>query len=295
MKVGEEVVKENAVVAYRRGSPRSLSGNRTPVQILGVNIHPVTMEQTLQSLESFALGSDTHQIATVNPEFVMLAQIHRDFHDALNNASLCVPDGIGIVLGARLLGYDVPERVAGIDILERFSSVASRRGFRIFLLGAQPGVAERAATLLTQKYPGLIVAGTYAGSPRREEEDEICRRIRNSAPHILFVAYSTPLQDVWIARNQSRVGVPVAMGVGGSLDFVAGVQHRAPLWVRRVGLEWLFRLVNQPSRWRRMLTLPRFAFAVIAARIGLIQTSNTSLASPRQPGPQFDNRDVRAS
>jgi N-acetylglucosaminyldiphosphoundecaprenol N-acetyl-beta-D-mannosaminyltransferase len=140
---------------------------------------------------------------------------------------------------------------------------AARQGWRLFLLGAAPGVAEKTARILTGHYPGLHIVGTYAGSPAAEEEDQIVAMINASQADILFVAYGAPNQDKWIARNLPRLKVGVAMGVGGAFDFIAGVTQRAPVWMRQAGIEWLHRLIQQPWRWRRMLRLPLFAVAVM--------------------------------
>ena len=131
------------------------------------------------------------------------------------------------------------------------------------MLGAGPGVAQRTASILQARHPGLDVAGTYAGSPTDADAAEIVTRIREARPDILFVAYGAPKQDLWIAKHREALGVPVMMGVGGSFDFISGVQKRAPRWVQRVNLEWLFRLLSQPWRWRRQLALPSFAWAVM--------------------------------
>jgi N-acetylglucosaminyldiphosphoundecaprenol N-acetyl-beta-D-mannosaminyltransferase len=128
-------------------------------------------------------------------------------------------------------------------------------------------VAERAAAVLTRRHLGLEIAGTYAGSPDPAEENEIVARVRAAAPDFLFVAYGAPRQDLWIHRNLHRLGVPVCMGVGGTLDFIAGVTPRAPRWMRRHGLEWLYRLYLQPWRWRRMLALPRFVYHVFRQKL----------------------------
>ena len=133
----------------------------------------------------------------------------------------------------------------------------------MFLLGAGPGVAERAGAVLVERYPGLNVVGAYAGSPADADAPEIIERIGAARPDVLFVAYGAPKQDFWIARHGAATGVPAMMGVGGSLDFLAGVQKRAPRWVQRINLEWLYRLIAQPSRWRRQLALPRFVWAVL--------------------------------
>lgn len=237
------------------------------VEILGVQIHKVRMSDVLSLLEHMIESGERHHVMTVNPEFVMIAQRNQQFRSVLNNASLLFPDGIGLVLASGLLGGKLPERVAGVDVVEKFASIAGEKEYRMFLLGAAPGVAERAAAMLQQRYPRLIIAGTYAGSPHPSEEEEICRRINDVSPHMLLVAYGPPHQDLWIARNFYRINVPVSMGVGGTFDFIAHVIPRAPLMVRKSGLEWLYRLVRQPHRWRRMLALPRFAFLVARERL----------------------------
>jgi N-acetylglucosaminyldiphosphoundecaprenol N-acetyl-beta-D-mannosaminyltransferase len=138
--------------------------------------------------------------------------------------------------------------------------------WRLYFLGAAPGVADRVATILQARYPGLVIAGAFPGSPAPAEEDDIVERIRAARSDVLLAAFGAPAQDLWIARNLSRLQVPVAMGVGGSLDFIAGVAKRAPVWIQRIGLEWLYRLIREPWRWRRQLALPRFVWQVLFAR-----------------------------
>jgi N-acetylglucosaminyldiphosphoundecaprenol N-acetyl-beta-D-mannosaminyltransferase len=237
--------------------------NLRSTDILGVRIHQVTMNETLRFLEAMAKDGKSHHVVTVNPEFIMTAQQDRSFRDVLNSASIALPDGIGVVLASRWLGQPITERIPGVDVVEQFASVAQRHQLRLFLLGAAQGVAEIAARRLQEKYPGLCIAGTYAGSPHPDEEDEICQRIAEASPQILFVAYGAPQQDLWIARNLPRLKVPIAMGVGGSFDFIAGITIRAPRWIQEIGLEWLHRLIREPYRWRRMLALPQFVVAVI--------------------------------
>jgi N-acetylglucosaminyldiphosphoundecaprenol N-acetyl-beta-D-mannosaminyltransferase len=184
----------------------------------------------------------------------------------LEGAALALPDGVGLLWAAKCLRQPLRERVTGADTLPAIAERAAARGYGLFFLGAAPGVAERAAAMLCERYPGLRVVGCYAGSPDLAEEDALVARVRAARPDALFVAYGAPRQDLWIARNLQRLDVPVCMGVGGTLDFVAGVARRAPRWMRRWGLEWLHRLICQPWRWRRMLALPRFAGEVMRQR-----------------------------
>lgn len=244
-----------------------MNHNLSSVKILDVRVDRVTMQDTLNFVSSSISNGSYHQIVTVNPEFVMKARKNILFRNILNEAELSLPDGIGIVLASKLLGKQIPERVTGVDTVERISALARDNGWRIFFLGAADGVAEQAADILRSKYPGIQIVGTYAGSPRIEEEEGICSRIIDTKPHILFVAYGAPSQDIWIARNLNKIKVPVAIGIGGTFDFIAGISSRAPVWIQRLGVEWLYRLFREPWRWKRMLALPHFATLVIYSRI----------------------------
>ncbi len=234
-----------------------------PVVILGVPVHPVTFEDFLDAVAQFIRQGTPHQICTANPEFVMTAQRRPDFLRVLQEADLVLPDGVGLLWAAKRMGHPLPERVTGSDGIYLLAERAAREGWRLFLLGAMPGVAEKTASILAQRYPGLNVVGTYPGSPRDEDYPEIARRIKTAQPDILLVAYGAPNQDLWIAQHKEDLGVPVSMGVGGAFDFVAGVQKRAPRLLIRLNLEWLWRLVTQPWRWRRQLDLPRFVWSVL--------------------------------
>ncbi|MFQ5855222.1 MAG: WecB/TagA/CpsF family glycosyltransferase [Anaerolineae bacterium] len=249
-------------------SKYAVGNTQYTVQILGVEIDNVTTEQALRHISSFVEEGWPHQIVTVNPEFVMTAQRLPVFRDVINRADLRIPDGVGLLWAARRLGTPLQERVAGSDLVPLIARQAARLGHRTFLLGAAPGVAEKAAARLVHLAPGVMIVGTHAGSPAVEEEDDIVEMIRIAAPDILFVAYGAPQQDLWIARNLDRLEVPVAMGVGGVFDFLAGVTRRAPPWIRHLGFEWLHRLIQEPWRWRRQLDIPRFMWHVVREETG---------------------------
>ena len=203
------------------------------------------------------------QVCTVNPEFIMTARRHPAFAQALAAADLCTPDGVGVLWAARLAGVRLNERVTGSDGIHRICEQAALQGWRIFFLGAAPGVAERAAAELSRLYPGLPVAGTYGGSPADTDWPQIRQRLADAPADLLFVAYGHPRQDLWIHQHKEELPVAVALGIGGAFDFVAGITPRAPHWLRRLGLEWLYRLARQPWRWRRMAALPLFALLVL--------------------------------
>jgi N-acetylglucosaminyldiphosphoundecaprenol N-acetyl-beta-D-mannosaminyltransferase len=237
---------------------------RRRVVILGVAIDDVLMDEAIAAVARFIDEGGPHQIVTVNPEFVMEARRNRAFRRVLAAADLATPDGFGIILAARWRGTPLRGRVTGIDLTERIAAEAARRGWSLFLLGAAPGVAERAAAALQRANPGLRIAGCYAGSPRPSDEPPIRERILAARPDVLLVAYGHPAQDLWIARNQPLLRVPVAIGVGGTFDELAGVVPRAPALVQRLGLKWLYRLIVQPWRWRRIMTAaPLFLWTVL--------------------------------
>jgi N-acetylglucosaminyldiphosphoundecaprenol N-acetyl-beta-D-mannosaminyltransferase len=236
---------------------------------LQVKIHALTQPQTLALIEQFIASRQPHQLVTVNPEFVVAAQRDEEFRRIINNAALALPDGIGLLKAARFLGTTpLPERVAGSDLVVWLAELSHRKGYRIYFLGAQEGVAEKAIAKLKAVYPNLTVAGFYAGSPALEENEALVRRILAAKPDILLVAYGAPKQDKWIARNLERLQIPVCIGVGGSFDFLAGTAKRAPAMWQRLGLEWLHRLASQPWRWRRIWSaVPYFSWLVLRSRL----------------------------
>ena len=237
------------------------------VEILGVRVDDATYDDLIDLVDAFVASGRPHQIVTLNTEMVVAAHKETTFAEVLNSADLNVADGVGVMLAARLLGHPLRERVTGSDGIYRLAAHCAQQGYRPFLLGAAPGVAEVAAERLAAANPELVVAGVYAGSPLPEEEDAIIQRVRAAEPDLLLVAYGVPAEEQWIARHRQRLGVPVMIGVGGTFDFVAGVTRRAPQWMRRWGLEWLYRLFQEPWRWRRQLALPKFLALVAKQKL----------------------------
>lgn len=251
--------------SIEREEPRSWQR----ITILGLPVDAISYDLWLAQIERWVIekrenpNSQPRHVCTINPEFIMMAQRDVNFHNILTRAALCVPDGIGLVLAARWLGTPLPGRVTGSDGVPLIAAQAAKAGWKLFLLGAAPSIAEQAANVLRRQNPNLQIVGSYSGSPAPEDEDAIVAMINASGADLLFVAYGAPEQDKWIARNLPRLNVAMAMGVGGTLDFIAGVVPRAPLWMRQMGLEWLFRLILQPWRIKRMTRLPRFVLAIV--------------------------------
>ena len=269
-------MKKSPAEAQRR---REEEGKEFPsVEILGVGIHRVNFAQTLAQIarwiaedratqyairDTHHAPRTTHQLCTVNPEFVMEARRDPAFAAVLGRADLCAPDGVGILWAGRLLGQPFAERVTGSDGIYRICERAAGQGWRVYLQGAAPGVAEQAAIELVMLNPRLRIVGVHSGSPSDADWPEIQERLAAVRPDILFVAFGHPRQDFWIDAHRHELPVAVALGVGGAFDFVAGVARRAPLWMQHLGLEWLHRLVSQPWRWRRMRVLPVFVALVV--------------------------------
>jgi N-acetylglucosaminyldiphosphoundecaprenol N-acetyl-beta-D-mannosaminyltransferase len=236
------------------------------ILILGLPVDNITYEDWIRIIGEWIAEPGevrARQVCTINPEFMMVARCDVNFRNILRRTALCVPDGAGLLWAARRRGTPLRERVTGSDGVPRIAAAAAERGWRLYFLGAAPGVAEGAAEVLRARHLSLTIVGTYSGSPAPDEEDAIVARVNASGADILFVAFGAPEQDKWIARNLPRLRVRMAMGVGGTFDFIAGVVPRAPAWMQRINLEWLFRLLIQPWRIGRMLRLPRFVWAVM--------------------------------
>ena len=235
------------------------------VKILGVKIDNLSFLATLKKIESFIESGKPHQIATVNSEFIMASQKDSEFKKILNAADLAVPDGIGPIFASGFLygrKNRLKERIAGIDLVWELAKIASEKGWSIYFLGAAPGVAKKTANRLRLIHRNLKIAGVSEGQPKFSE-NQVIRDIKKSKANILLVAYGAPKQDEFIHNNLKKLGAKVAMGVGGSFDFIIGKQIRAPKWLQKLGLEWLWRLIREPKRAGRIFTATvRFPWSV---------------------------------
>ena len=243
------------------------------VDILGVGFDKDNESKMLEKIGRMIKDNEQHYIVTPNPEIVMVAQEDKKLRYILNKADLVIPDGIGIIWASQIL-YGISgrifKRITGVDLMEKICCLAVRRGWSVFFLGARKGVADKCARELQVRYPGLLVVGTYSGraEPKYDEEikEEILGLIGEKKIDFLFVAYGGKRQEKWIRRNLSKLPVKIAMGVGGSFDFISGRIKRAPKCMQRFGLEWFWRLVCQPWRWKRQLALLSFILAVFKAK-----------------------------
>ena len=232
--------------------------------VLGMRVDDVTFEECLDLIDGWVRTGGPHSIVTPNPEFAMMARRDPDFRGVLNGSALAIPDGVGLILAARLGGFRFREHVRGTDLVHRTAALCAERGYRIFLLGAAPGVAELAAGRLVRDNPRLQIAGTYAGSSSPDRDADTREAIlRAGRVDVILVAYGAAAQERWLARNLGVLGIPCGIGVGGVFNFLSGRSKRAPEWVRRLELEWLHRLITEPWRWRRQLALPGFAATVL--------------------------------
>ncbi len=220
------------------------------------------MNQAVERISGLLAQNRFAQVVTLGSEMTMFARRNAAYRELINTADLVVPDTVGVVYAARLLGCPMPERVAGIELVERLCAGCATSGDSVFLLGGAAGVADRAAAALQADHPGLRIAGTQHGYFDASEEPAIAARIRESGARLVLVALGFPRQEFWIRRCAAALGAVTCMGVGGTLDVISGKSARAPRSARRLGLEWLYRLVREPRRLGRQLALPQFAVLV---------------------------------
>ena len=231
------------------------------LNILGVNVSNLTMEQAKENAIKFLDGDSLSAVYTPNSEIILYASNNEEYSQVLNRASMIIPDGIGVVYASKILGNPLKERVAGIDFITAVLPELVKRGKSVYLLGAKPGVAEIAAEKLKEKYEGLIIAGTHDGYFK--DDEEVIASINEASPDFLMVCLGFPKQELWIDKYKDRLNVKLAIGAGGSMDVFAGTALRAPEFYQKHGVEWLYRLIKQPTRFMRMMALPKFGLKVL--------------------------------
>ncbi len=228
------------------------------VDIHGVMIDNVTMDEALDKVIEMLKGETPQKIFTPNSEIIMQATRDPELKTVLNSADLLVPDGAGVILASRILRKELKEKVSGIDLVKRILKNTEKRSTSFFILGGKPGVAEKASVNIVYEYPKAKIKGYRNGYFDESEVPDIIKQINDSKAEILLVGLGAPKQEKWIHRYAEQLNCKVLMGIGGSIDVFAGTARLAPEFMRKAGLEWLFRLIKEPKRAKRMLDLPRF-------------------------------------
>jgi N-acetylglucosaminyldiphosphoundecaprenol N-acetyl-beta-D-mannosaminyltransferase len=230
------------------------------IDLLGCPVDALTMEQTVARVADAIARRETTQHVAINAAKVVRYQRDEALRAAVDGCELATADGQPVVWASRILGRPLPERVAGIDLMDALLSAARERGYGVFLLGARAEVLERAEREILRRHPGVRIVGRHHGYFGAAGEAEVVYEVADAAPDILFVALETPAKELFLARNRERLAVPFVMGVGGSFDVLAGERRRAPRWMRRTGLEWLYRLLQDPRRLARRYVVGNSAF-----------------------------------
>ncbi len=242
------------------------------INIRGVNFDNITQSEAAEILaERLREDSGITAVYTPNSEIIQLCIEQNEYYELINSAEMTVPDGVGVIKAAKILGTPLKEKIPGIELGEKMIAFCAGEGIGVYLLGGKPGVAELAAEKLTEKYPGLKVCGTADGYFKKEGEESegAIERIRESGARLAFICLGVPVQERWIHDNKEKLGasVRVVMALGGSLDVYSGTVKRAPKFFCNAGLEWFYRLITQPWRLGRMMKLPKFLFGTYRERL----------------------------
>lgn len=235
------------------------------IDVMGVRFDNVTMTEALEKAKEMLQTEGADYVVTPNSEIVYEAMADQELEDLLNGASLVLPDGAGVVLGAKILGTPLKEKVAGVEFADGVLGLLAETGGSVYLLGSKPGVAELAAEKMLAKHPGLTIAGMADGYFK--DEAAVVEQVNAANADVLFVCLGAPKQERFMVNHRAELNVKLMAGLGGSLDSFAGTVKRAPRWMIKLSLEWFYRLLKEPWRFKRMLRLPKFLWAVVCRRI----------------------------
>ena len=235
------------------------------IDVMGVGFDSLTIEEAVSRAKALMAERRAAYVVTPNPEIVMACRERAETMEAVNGADLVLPDGVGVIYGARILGTPLKTKLPGIDFIQALMADMAKEGKSVYLLGSKPGVAEKAAENLKAKYPGLVISGTHDGYFK--DDAPVVAAVNEAKPDLLLVCLGAPKQELWMQRNRSLLQVGLMAGLGGSLDVFAGNVKRAPKAFQRLGLEWLYRLMKEPKRIGRMMKLPKFLFACIGKKL----------------------------
>jgi N-acetylglucosaminyldiphosphoundecaprenol N-acetyl-beta-D-mannosaminyltransferase len=239
------------------------------IRLLGVSVDRLSMSEALDAIGRFIEQRTPRHIVTADASMVVIAKEDPELAAIIENADLVTPDGAGLIWASKLLKLPITNRVSGVDLVGKVCELSKSLGWRIYFLGAAPGVADDAAANLRIKYPGCNIVGVRHGYFGEDEEPAIAADIREKKTDILLVAFGIPKQEKFITRRKEAMLVPVSIGIGGSFDVYSGRVKRAPLWMQKAGLEWLFRLWQNPKKISKVMTLPRFVGLALKAKMGI--------------------------
>ena len=256
------------------------------ISLLHIPIDPLTMDEVLEKIKIYLSSPPEYtHIISVNPENIIIAQRNLAFHEIYHKADLALTDGIGVVLGAKLLGFSIPERVSGSILLPRLLDLAGQLSLRVVLIGSQADLADKIAQRYSRSYPKATFVGLQGyenkEKPSPKEEGHIEDIVRSTRPHFVFVAFGSPYQEIWIDTHRSLLHTSICMGVGGSFDYLSGASHKPLQIIRSLGLEWVYRLIKEPWRARRQFfRLPFFVALILKQKIWCIMHPQNEKASP---------------
>lgn len=235
------------------------------INVMGVNFDNVTMEEAMVRAGEILDGQDTVYVVTPNAEIVYAAMHSEEMMELINGAALVLSDGAGVVLGSKILGTPLKQKVAGVEFADHLMDVLIAKDKKLYLLGSKPGVAQMAAEKMLQKHPGLQICGMADGYFK--DENEVVEKVNAAGADVLFVCLGAPKQELFMKAHLEDLNVKMMIGLGGSLDSFAGTVKRAPRWMINLSLEWLYRLIKEPKRIGRMMQLPKFVLAVVWKKI----------------------------
>lgn len=235
------------------------------IDIMGVAFDNVTMGEALARAQDLLRSETPSYVVTPNPEIVYETMVDGDFARLISGASLILADGIGIIYAGKILGTPLKEKVTGVGFATNLLSILEREGLGLYLLGSKPGVAQLAGEKMVELHPNLQIVGVADGYFK--DEAAVVAKIQEAKPAALFVCLGSPKQEQFMANHMEALGVPLMVGLGGTLDAFAGTVKRAPVWVQKIGMEWLYRMIKEPKRFKRFWRLPKFLFAVIGKRL----------------------------
>ena len=233
--------------------------------IMGLQFDNITMEEALDAAKALLQGEHAARVVTPNAEIAYEALHDENTRTLLNSAELMLPDGAGVVLASKILKTPLQQKVAGVDFADGLLGMLAQNGKSVYLLGSKPGIAELAAEKMREKHPGLTICGMHDGYFK--DEAPVIAAINEAKPDVLFVCLGAPKQELFMKRHQNDLSCRLMIGLGGSLDSFAGTVKRAPKWMIKANLEWLYRLYKEPKRFGRMLRLPKYLWAVVCRRI----------------------------